>query len=67
MIYMSVFSWISTILSILCFVWLIGLGVFVLVRSIVLKVKSKKEMKQDLQDYKKLRKRKHGVDVEDDE
>ena len=62
---MSVFSWISTIVSVLCLVWLLGLGVFVLVRSIVLKVKAKKEMKEDLKDYHKSSKRKLGSDDDD--
>lgn len=64
--FQSVFGWISTVLSIACLVWLLGLGVFVFVRSIVLKVKAKKEMKQDLQDVKKLRNCRNGSD-EDDE
>ena len=56
MIYMSVFSWISSILSLLCLVWLIGLGVFVLVRKIILSVKAKKEIKQDEQKRKEISK-----------
>lgn len=43
---MSVFSWISVILTGLCFVWLIGLAIFCLVRFIVLKVRAKKEIKK---------------------
>lgn len=43
---MSVFSWISAILTGLCFLWLIGLSIFCLVRFIVLKVKAKKEIKK---------------------
>ena len=61
MIYMSVFSWISTILSIACVVWLFGLAIFVIVKSILHKVKSKKQMKQDLEDYEKSKKRKFGM------
>ena len=64
-LFASVFSWISTILSIACVVWLLGLGVFVLVRSIILKVKSKKEMNEDLKVAKKQYRRKFGSD--DDE
>ena len=46
MIYQSVFGWISTILSICCFVWVFCLLIFVLVKSIVRKVKYKKEQKE---------------------
>lgn len=42
MIYQSVFGWISTILSIACGVWLIGLGIFVIVRLIIEKVQAKR-------------------------
>lgn len=66
MIYMSTFSWISTILSILCLVWCIGLGVFVLIKKIIDKIKSKKEMKQDLDEHKKLHHRKYGSDDYDE-
>lgn len=51
-IQMSVFSWISSILTLLCFVWLIGLGVFVIVRKIIFTVKAKKEIKKDEQKRK---------------
>ena len=43
---MSVFSWISVILTGICFAWLVGLAIFCLVRFIVLKVKAKKEIKK---------------------
>lgn len=48
---MSLFSWISTIISGLCFFWVLGLGLFALVRLIVRKVKEKKQMKEDLNKY----------------
>ena len=41
-VYQSVFGWISTVLTILCFAWLVGLGIFVLVKFIIEKVKAKK-------------------------
>lgn len=43
---LNVISWISAVLSVLCVVWLIGLGIFVLVKIIVNKFKMKKEQKQ---------------------
>lgn len=45
-IQMSVFSWISAILTAICFAWLVGLAIFCLVRFIVLKVKAKKVIKK---------------------
>lgn len=50
MIYATVFSWISTILTIVCLFWCVGLGLYVLVRSIIRRIKEKREMKKDLED-----------------
>jgi len=65
-IYMNVMSWISTIISILCGVWLLGLAIFCIVRAIINKVRLKKEMKEDLKEYRKLRKSKYGSDKDDE-
>lgn len=43
---LNVISWISAVLSVLCAVWLFGLGIFVLVKVIVNKFKMKKEQKE---------------------
>lgn len=58
MIYQSVFSWISTVLSILCGVWLVGLALFCLIRWIIFKVRAakdiskiEKEIDEDLKKY----------------
>ena len=63
---MNVMSWISTIISILCGVWLLGLAIFCIVRAIINKVRLKKEMKEDLKEYRKLRKSKYGSDKDDE-
>lgn len=55
-IQMSVFSWISAILSALCAVWLLGLGVYVFVRWLINKVKMKKEINADEQKRKETSK-----------
>lgn len=41
------FSKISIIISLLCGVYLVGLGLFVLVRAIVLKRRAKKSIKEE--------------------
>lgn len=64
-IYQSVFGWISTILTVACLVWCIGLALFVIVKSIVNKIKAKKEMKKDLESFEKLKKRKFGTKKND--
>lgn len=51
MINATAFSWISTILTIVCLCWCIGLGLFVLIRSIVFKIRAKREMKKDLEEF----------------
>lgn len=43
---LNVISWISAVLSVLCVVWLIGLGIFVLVKVFINKFKMKKEQKE---------------------
>lgn len=60
MIYQSVFSWISTILTIVCLVWCIGLGLFVLIKWIIGKIKQKKQIKEDLEQYNKHNNRRLG-------
>lgn len=47
MIYTDVFTIISAVLTALCLIWCIGLGLFVLIRMIVRKIKFKRLMKQE--------------------
>lgn len=62
MIYQSVFGWISTIFTILCFAWVIGLLIFVLIRWIIQKVKFKKEQKELINTHEKQRAKRFGYD-----
>lgn len=62
MIYQSVFGWISTILTICCFVWIIGLLIFVLIKSIIRKVRYKKEQKELVGKHEQEKGRFYGYD-----
>lgn len=46
MILGSIFSTISAVLTGLCILWCIGLGIYVLVRFIIRKIKFKRELKK---------------------
>lgn len=59
---MTLFSKISIIITVICFAVCLVLGLFCLVRAIVLKVKEKKEMKQALKEHENSKNRSYGND-----
>lgn len=59
---MTVFSKISIIITAICFAVCVVLGLFCLVRAIVLNIKAKKEMKQALKEHEDSKNRIYGND-----
>lgn len=62
MIYQSVFGWISTIMTILCLLWCVGLGIFCIVKAIIKRAKAKKELKEALKEHELKKGRSLGSD-----